>query len=121
MHVRSTLWHTAFGLGLACILGGCAIALSDTESRLTQAGFRQLPADTPKRVEHMQTIAPHKLIKRTHDGKTYYVFADPSGCKCIYVGNEAAYARYKTLVQSQQDAMYIEEARNEESARADLP
>ena len=51
----------------------------------------------------MQTIAPHKLIKRTHDGKTYHVFADPSGCKCIYVGNEAAYARYKTLVQSQQE------------------
>ena len=119
--MRSTRWIPMIGLGLACGLGGCALAVSNTESLLTQAGFRQLPADTPKRAEHMQTVAPHKLIRRTADGKPYYVYADPSGCKCLYVGNEAAYARYKTLVQSQQDAMALEEARNEESARADLP
>ena len=112
--MRSTLWITVIGLGLACGLGGCAFALSDKESLLTQAGFRKLPADTPKRVEHMQTIAPHKLIRRTADGKPYYVFADPSNCKCLLVGSESAYAKYKTLVQ-QQDAVYLQEERQDES------
>jgi hypothetical protein len=112
--MRSTRWITVIGLGLACGLGGCAFAVSNTESLLTQAGFRKLPADTPKRIEHMQTIAPHKLIKRTADGKSYYVFADPSNCKCLYVGNDAALARYKALVQREEDAMYLEEQRQEE-------
>ena len=113
--MRSTLWITLIGLGLACGLGGCAFALSDTESLLSQAGFRKLPADTPKRAEHLQTVAPNKLIRRTADGKSYYVFADPSTCKCLYVGSEDAYAKYKTLVQRQEDAMYLEEQRQEES------
>ena len=73
--MRSTRWITVIGLGLACGLGGCAFAVSNTESLLTQAGFRKLPADTPKRAEHLQTVAPHKLIRRTADGKAYYVFA----------------------------------------------
>ena len=113
--MRSTLWITLIGLGLACGLGGCAFAVSNTESLLSQAGFRKLPADTPKRAEHLQTVAPHKLIRRTADGKPYYVFADPSNCKCLYVGSEDAYAKYKTLVQRQEDAMYLEEQRQEES------
>ena len=113
--MRSTRWITVIGLGLVCGLGGCAFALSDKESLLTQAGFRMVPADTPKRAEHLQTIASHKLIRRTADGKAYYVFADPSSCKCLYVGSEAAYGKYKALVQRQEDAMYLEEQRQEES------
>jgi hypothetical protein len=102
-------------LGLACALGGCAFAVSNTESLLSQAGFRKLPADTPKRVEHLQTVAPHRLIRRTADGKPYYVFADPNNCKCLYVGSESAYARYRTLVQRQEDAAFLEEERQQES------
>jgi hypothetical protein len=112
--MRSTLRITLIGLGLACGLGGCSFALSDKESQLSQAGFRMVPADTPKRVEHLQTIAPHKLIRRTADGKPYYVFADPSDCKCLYVGSEAAYAKYKAIVQRQEDAVYLEEQRQDE-------
>jgi hypothetical protein len=109
--MRRAITIIALGGGLA----GCAsMGVSDTESRLTQAGFRQMPADTPKRVEHLQTLPPYKLIKRTTGGKSYYVFADPSGCKCLYVGAAAAYAKYKTLVQQQQDAMALEEQREDE-------
>jgi hypothetical protein len=63
----------------------------------------------------MQTLAPQKLIRRTADGKSYYVFADPSNCKCLYVGSEDAYAKYKTLVQRQEDAAYLQEERQQES------
>lgn len=117
--MRPTLGIATIGLTLA--LGGCVLAVGNTESLLTRAGFKQIPADTPKRVEHLQTVAPHRLIKRTTDGKSYYVYADPSHCKCLFVGNERAYATYKTLVASQQEAAVLEEQRQEESARADLP
>ena len=113
--MRSTRWITVIGLGLACGVGGCTFALSNTESLPTQAGFRKLPADTPKRAEHLQTLAPQKLIRRTADGKSYYVFADPSNCKCLYVGSEEAYGKYKTLVQRQEDAVYLQEERQQES------
>ena len=50
-------------------------------------------------------MAPHKLIRRTADGKSYYVFADPSNCKCLYVGSEDTYAKYKALVQRQEESV----------------
>ncbi len=113
--MRSTLGITMIGLAVG--LGGCALAVGNTENLLSQAGFTKVPADTPKRVEHLQTLAAHRLIKRTTDGKSYYVYADPSHCKCMFVGNESAYAAYKGLVQRQEEAMYVEEQRQEESVQ----
>ncbi len=99
---------------LTSALAGCALATQNTETLLSQAGFRKLPADTPKRAEHLQTLAPHKIIRRTTDGKSYYVYADPSNCKCLYVGNESAYAAYKGLAAAQQ-AAYLQEEREQEA------
>lgn len=44
-------------IGLIVALGGCVLAVGNTESLLTRAGFKQIPADTPKRAEHLQTLA----------------------------------------------------------------
>jgi len=104
-------------LGLVFGLGGCALTVGNTEGLLTQAGFSQLPADTPQRAEHLQTLRPHRLIRRKADGKSYYVYADPDYCKCLYVGSESAYATYKTLVQRQDEAMALREEREEESVQ----
>jgi hypothetical protein len=106
-------------IGLAVGLGGCAITVGDTEGLLSQAGFKTVPANTPQRVEHLQTIAAHKLIRRKSDGKTYYVYADPDYCKCMYVGSESAYATYKSLVKQQDAAMAIREEREEEDVQGD--
>ena len=89
--------------------------MSNTEDLLTQAGFKKLPASSPKLAQHVQTIAPRKLIHRQAGGKSYYVYADPGGCNCVYVGSDSAYATYKSLVTSQEQAMALEEAREEES------
>lgn len=110
--MRTKPWLAVIGIG--SVLSGCSLGVATKESTLAQAGFKKIPSDTPKRVAHMQTIAPNRLIRRTSsDGKTYYVYADPSGCNCIYVGNEAAYASYKGLV-SERDAVYAQEERGEE-------
>lgn len=113
--MRSTRWITTTGLAVA--LAGCAVAVDTTEGLLDQAGFRKLPADTPKQVQHLQTIRAHRLIRRQADGKPYYVYADPDYCKCLYVGSESAYAKYRTLVERQDEAIVLEEDRREESVQ----
>jgi hypothetical protein len=102
-------------IGLALALAGCAVTVRNTETLLAQAGFKKVPADTPRRAEHLETMRAHRLIKRTSDGKTYYVYGDPQYCKCLYVGSESAYATYRTLVRSQEEAMALQEEREAES------
>jgi len=111
--------HRIMLIGLAVGLGGCALTVGNTEGLLDQAGFRKVPADTPKRAEHLQTIRPHQLIQRKTDGKLYYVYADPDYCHCMYVGSESAYAKYQTLVQRQDAAMALREEREEENVQGD--
>src|SRR5215510_9054412 len=116
--MRPTLWIALIGLTLGP--GACGLAIGNTEFLLSQAGFRRVPADTPQRAEHLQTVAAHKLIRRKGDGRAYYVYADPDYCKCMYVGNESAYANYKTLVQQQKDALIaLEEEREHENVQGD--
>ena len=104
-----------FSLGLCA----CGLAVSNTEYLLSQAGFRKIPADTPQRAEHLQTVAAHKLIRRKSDGNAYYVYADPDYCQCMYVGSETAYATYKTLVRQQDEAMALQEERESEHVEGD--
>jgi len=94
---------------LIVVLAGCAAMRQerarDKENMLSAAGFQMKPADTPKRVAHLQTLTPLKLLPYTRsDGKLLYVYADPKGCNCLYVGDETAYQRYRALEQQQKIA-----------------
>ena len=94
---------------LIVVLAGCAAMRQerarDKENMLSAAGFQMKPADTPKRVAHLQTLTPLKLLPYTRsDGKLLYVYADPKGCNCLYVGDETAYQRYRALEQQQKVA-----------------
>ena len=102
----TTGWQwTGMAMGFALSMGACATSATlSTESLLGQAGFRQVPADTPKKVAHLQTLPDHRLIARTYQGKKYYVYSDPKGCNCLYVGNAAQYQSYQTIVRQQQQA-----------------
>ena len=98
----------AVAIVMAALLGGCtAIEKQDarqTESILAAAGFQMRPADTPDRVAHLQLLRPFKLVPHDKDGKLLYVYADPKACRCIWVGDEAAYQRYQQLALKQQIA-----------------
>src|SRR5262245_17552038 len=84
-------------VGIALGLSACA-TVAGTESLLSQAGFRQVPADTPQKLAHLRTLPEHRLISRDHQGKKYYVYADPDNCKCLYMGTPAQYQTYRNLV-----------------------
>ncbi len=104
-----------FGLGLG--VAGCASTIVQTENLLGQAGFRRLPADTPAKVAHLETLPPRKLVGRAHQGKKYYVYADPGECKCLYIGSPSQYQTYQRLLQTQQAAAQRWESTGVEEAR----
>ena len=96
-------------IGFALGIGGCVAAVIDTEDMLAQAGFRKLAPDTEPWAE--QSVAPHRLTRREAETKTYYVYADPDNCKCLFVGDDDAYDKYQVLARERQDAMAADAAR----------
>jgi hypothetical protein len=89
---------------LVLALAGCAVVkdvqkneAADREQLLAAAGFRVKLADTPQKLAHLQTLTQRKLVTHQYKGKVYYVYADALNCKCLYVGDEAAYQRFQQL------------------------
>jgi len=101
----------------ACAMTG---SVSTTEDLRSQAGFKKVAADTPQKVAHMQTLPDHRLVARTYKGNKYYVYSDPDGCKCIYVGNPTQYQSYQSIARQQQQTALggVEESRAWEEENA---
>lgn len=112
MQIDQRALAAVFGLGLA--IGGCSSSQSvpNKEAMLTSAGFEQRAADTPKRQAMMERLPPHSLVKRNLNGKAVYVYADPTGCRCVYVGNQAAFARYQQSSHTPQESVRADESAN---------
>jgi hypothetical protein len=124
--VTAWRWTGKAAMAAALVVAGCVSANVNMENLLGQAGFRRLPADTPAKVNHLQTLPPRRLVGRTHQGKKYYVYADPEGCKCLYIGNATEYQSYRHLVREQKvateelDTTGVEEAREWEIENSGL-
>ena len=82
-----------FLVGLS--LAGCAgLQSADTTAAgraLTAAGFAARPADTPEKLAQLQALPARKVLAQPQDGERRYVYADPAGCACLYVGGESEY------------------------------
>lgn len=89
-------------------LGGCA-AIQRSEARQTEdllaaAGFHQFPADNSQRIDALKTMKPRTISMVTKNGKTYWVYPDPTNCNCLYAGTESNYQEYKRLALEKQIA-----------------
>jgi len=104
--------QTALALTLFAVAGSAATftataasaqtgAISSKESALAAAGFQARPADTQDRQDMLARLPNKKILLRTYQGVTHYVYADPKGCNCIYVGDDDAFQAY-TAAQRQQ-------------------
>ena len=80
---------------------GCATLQAagtrSTEQVLSAAGFHIETADTPGKIADLQTLPARQVLPQTRDGKTSYVYRDPSVCHCLYVGGEPEYQQYQKL------------------------
>jgi hypothetical protein len=81
------------------------------EQRLLAAGFIQVPADTVEKAANLQRLPPYKLVKRKTKGQDIYVYADPTKCKCAYIGDPSQYAVFKDALSSMPSGKHAINAR----------
>jgi len=78
---------------------GTLSARADTiEQMLIAAGFNPEPANA---AADLQTLPPREVVERAPQTATgappAYVYADPDGCGCVYVGGPVQYEKYQQL------------------------
>ena len=66
-----------------------------TDNLLTLSGFVPRFADTPAKLAHLRRLPADRVVTRTVNGKTSYLYADPVMCRCIYVGSPQAWQTYQ--------------------------
>ncbi len=96
----------------AAALTGCVNPVVQKEDLLAAAGFATKPADTPARQAALARMPPHKFTHQVRNGKTVYLYADPTICGCVYAGDDTAYSRYRQEVFQQRLADEQEMAAN---------
>ena len=70
-------------------------AQQTTGQLLISSGFTPIAATTPEMVARLMSFPPNQFLLRKKGNRPYYLYADPSGCTCAYVGNVAAMDKYR--------------------------
>ncbi|KQW21053.1 hypothetical protein ASC80_12980 [Afipia sp. Root123D2] len=65
---------------------------------LSSAGFRPKFANDAAGQKALRAMPAHRFVIHTVDGKTRYLYADPKGCVCIFVGSKDNYESYRSIV-----------------------
>lgn len=90
---------TLAALGLVLLsTAACQTAVQNKENMLSAAGFQFRPADTPVKLAAIKTLPPHRFVQQTSNGQPIWVYADPTICVCLYVGNQQAWQTYRQMV-----------------------
>ena len=108
-------------VALGSALGACTSQterIENKEDLLAAAGFDVLPASNPTRQKEITNLPAHHFLTQVKGDKVIYLYADPLVCNCLYIGNQAAYDRYRSEVFQRQIANELQvtaEALDDES------
>ena len=98
MRMRRPLFIVVIALTVA----GCATMprgeTRSVEQMLTAAGFQMKVADTPEKAADLRTLPTRKMTVQRRGAASYYIYADPDLCNCLYVGTEMQYQEYQRLL-----------------------
>jgi len=72
------------------------------EQLLSAAGFKQVFPTTPAQKAKLQNMPQKQIFLISKGTKVYYVYADASGCGCLYRGNQQNYQNFQTLLTQSQ-------------------
>jgi hypothetical protein len=75
--------------------GASSRAQQTTGQLLISAGFNPIAATTPTMVARLMSLPANQFVVRHKESGSYYVYADPSGCTCAFVGSVAAMDKYR--------------------------
>jgi len=82
----------------ALALAACATYKQQTtESLLESAGFRAVAANTPERIQALNSLPSRKISRVERNGNTYFVYPDTKECRCLRVGRQEQFDRYQRL------------------------
>ncbi len=70
-------------------------AQQTTGQQLISSGFNPVAATTPDMVARLMSFPANQFVSRNKGGRAYYVYVDPSGCTCAYVGSVMAMNKYQ--------------------------
>ena len=76
---------------------------ANTENLLAAAGFRVLPANSLKRQESLESMAPYKVERKIKGEEVFYLYACPDQ-SLAYIGSQSDYSKYRELKLQQQIA-----------------
>jgi hypothetical protein len=71
-----------------------------TDMHLEDAGFITRVADTPEQIARLRAFPPRKFLRRTKNGRPYYLYIDPDSCKCVFLGSLDAMKTYRDMVKA---------------------
>jgi hypothetical protein len=72
------------------------------EQLLSAAGFKQIYPTTPAQQARLKNMPQKQIFLISKGPKVYYVYADASGCACLYAGNQQNYRNFQTLLTQSQ-------------------
>jgi hypothetical protein len=99
MRILKQRWRSGVvAIAAATLTGLPAGAQEAIGMKLEAAGFIMREANTPEKLERLKKLPSHKFVRRTKNGKPFYVYADPIYCKCALVGDQAAMNSYRDMV-----------------------
>jgi hypothetical protein len=113
---QATIWWitTACLINLCLALAGCAggsaplspqvPAPQTAEQLLSAAGFKQIYPTTPARQARLRNMPQKQIFLISKGPKVYYVYADATGCGCLYAGNQQNYQNFQRLLTQAQIA-----------------
>jgi hypothetical protein len=90
-----------------CLAAGCANQSPTNMNKadaLVASGFKVVPANTPERQAALRQLPPQKVVRQVRNDKVVFVYADPAGCNCLYVGNATAYGAYRARTTEKETA-----------------
>lgn len=73
----------------------------DKGNMLSAAGFKTRLADTPQRIASLKSLPANEFTVKNQNGQPVFIYADPTVCGCLYVGNQDAFSAYQQMVYQQ--------------------
>jgi hypothetical protein len=66
---------------------------------LSSAGFKVHFANDPAGKQALHALPPHRIvIHNLGGGDVRYLYAEPTHCVCVFIGNKDAYASYRDML-----------------------
>ncbi len=91
--------------------------IAQTESMLSDAGFRTIQIDTSEQVGLAANLPPYELRSYPASSGSVFWYYDPKTCSCVYEGHQGEFDRYQMLVRQQHDTTeYAAESEQQEVA-----